>query len=195
MLAGIILIGGLLSTVSLQAWGQGTSRGIAPKRGKITGIVTEKTDTAIAIKPEGRGPPVRYGLFSAAGGPPSADVQAALKTVFVTNLVALEWQGERGPVVVTSIHAIHPKARFGVVTGFVTAVEPAANMPSFDVRPSDRGFTERYVPRWDAVAKGWDANLARTIAALNVGDKVKVAWSYDERKRATQIQVLWRPEP
>jgi hypothetical protein len=45
------------------------------------------------------------------------------------------------------------------------------------------------------VAKGWDENLVRTIAGLNVGDKVKVARSYDERKRATQIQVLWQPKP
>ena len=29
----------------------------------------------------------------------------------------------------------------------------------------------------------------KMIAGLNVGDKVKVAWFYDERKRTTQIQV------
>ena len=34
--------------------------------------------------------------------------------------------------------------------------------------------------------------MAKIIAGLNVGDKLKVAWFYDERKRATQIQVTGR---
>jgi len=32
--------------------------------------------------------------------------------------------------------------------------------------------------------------VAQIIAGLSVGDRVKVAWSYDERKRAVQIQVI-----
>jgi hypothetical protein len=40
-----------------------------------------------------------------------------------------------------------------------------------------------------------DKGLVRTVAGSSVGDKVKVAWSYDERKRAMQIQVLSRPKP
>ncbi len=194
VLAGIVLAGGLLGTVSLQARGQETSRGATPKSGKVTGIVTAKTGQDITVKAEGTQKPQRYRLASQAGGAPPADVQAALKKVFVTDLVVLQWQGEQEPVV-TSIHAIHSKTRAGVVAGTVVAVDPAGNMPSFDVKPNGRGFTERYVPRWDVAAKGWDKGLVRTIAGLNVGDKVKIAWSYDERKRAVQIQVLSRARP
>ena len=61
----------------------------------------------------------------------------------------------------------------------MVAVEPAANSPSFDVKPSGPGFTERYLPRWDVAAKGWDKSLIQTIAGLNIGDKVKVVWSCD----------------
>ena len=124
-----------------------------------------------------------------------ADVQAALKNVFVTNLVTLQCRGEQDPVL-TSIRAMHSRTRIGTVSGTVTAVEPAwKDTLSFDVKPSGTGFTERYVPRWDVAAKGVDKTLLRTISGLNVGDKVKVAWYYDERKRATQIQVLSRAKP
>jgi hypothetical protein len=193
-LAGIVLVGGLSGIVSFQAQGQETSHTAAPKSGKVTGIVTAKTDKDITVKAEGTQKPQRYRLASQAGGALPADVQAALKTVFVTNLVVLQWQGEQEPVV-TSIHAIHSQTRFGVVTGTVAAVEPAGGMPSVDVKPNGRGFTERYVVRWDVATKGWDKGLVRTVAGLNVGDKVKVTWFCDERKRAMQIQVLSRPKP
>ena len=113
--------------------------------------------------------------------------------VFPTNLVVLQWQGEQDPVV-TSIQAIHSKTRTGTVTGTVTAIDPApkAGLPSFDVKPSGRGPTECYVPNWDAAAKTWDKNFSRAVAGLNVGDRIKVNWNYDERKRAVQIEVLSR---
>ena len=193
-LAGGFLVGGLLSVLSFQAWGREPSQIATPESGKLTGIVTAKTDKDITVKAEGANKPQRYRLTSQAGGAPSADVQAALKMVFVTNIVVLQWQGGQDPVV-TSIHAIHSKTRFGTVTGIVAAVDPTSKMPSFDVKPISRGITERYVPRWDPASKGWDKGLLFLIAALTVGDRVKVAWSYDERKRAVQIKVIAKGKP
>jgi hypothetical protein len=114
--------------------------------------------------------------------------------VFPTDLVVLQWQGEQEPVV-TAIQAIHSKTRFGMVAGTVVAVEAGGNMPCFDVKPRGQGYTERYVPQWDVKAKGWNKSVVNAIAGLNVDDKVKVGWSYDERKRAAQVQVLSRPKP
>jgi hypothetical protein len=68
-------------------------------------------------------------------------------------------------------------------------------MPYFDLKPSGKGHTERYVARWDMAAKSVDKKLVQIIAGLNVGDKLKVAWFYDERKRATQIQVTAKAKP
>jgi acylphosphatase len=194
VLAGTVLAGGLWITPSLPA-AEKTSRAAraASQNRKIVGIVTAKTDKDIMVKAEGESEAKRY-LLAEEGAKPQADLQAALKQVFVSNLVALQWQGEQQPVL-TGIHAFHSPARFGMVVGTVAAVEAAGNMPSFDVTPSGRGFTERYVPSWDVAAKGWNKGVVGTIAALNVGDKVKVAWSYDERNRAVQIQVLSRPKP
>jgi hypothetical protein len=105
----------------------------------------------------------------------------------------MQWQGEKDPVV-KSIQAIHAKTRIGTVTGIVTAVDPTpkTGLPSFDLKPSGRGDTERYAPNWDAAAKSFDKQFTRIVAGLNVGDKVKVNWNYDERKRAAEIQVLSR---
>ena len=88
-----------------------------------------------------------------------------MKQVFVTNLVVLQWVGEEEPVV-SSIHSIHSKTSSGVVTGTVVAVEPTGDPPHFDVKPSGRGFTERYQPHYDPAAKRWEENPARAIAGL-----------------------------
>ncbi len=197
-LAGMVLVGGLVGIVSFQARGQETSRSAAPRSGKLTGIVTAKTDRDITVKAEGTQKPRLYRFASPSGGGPSADLKAALKMVFVSNLVVLQWRGEEEPVL-TGIQALHSRTRTGVTTGTVVATsvasQPGREMPSLDVKPSGRGPTERYVARWDVAAKGWDKSLLHIMAELNVGDKVKVAWSYDERKRATQIRVLSRAKP
>jgi hypothetical protein len=164
------------------------------RQGEVTfGIVTAKTDKVITIKAEGENDAKRY-LLAPQGGGPKTDLQAALKIVFPTNLVMFQSQGEQEPVLI-GIQAIHSKTRTGVVTGTIVAADADPKWPTFDLKPSNRGHTERYVARWDAAAKSVDQNLAKIIAGLNVGDKVKVAWFYDERKRAMQIQVTAKAKP
>ena len=154
---------------------------------KVFGIVTAKTDKDITIKAEGETEAKLY-LLAPQGGAPKADVQATLKMVFPTNLVVFQFQGEQDPVL-TGIQAIHSKTRVGTVTGTVVAVDANPKWPTVDLKPSGRGHTERYVAVWNPATKSVDQKLAKIIAGLNVGDKVKVAWFYDERKRATQVQV------
>jgi hypothetical protein len=198
-LAPIILVGGLAGVVALPALGQEKAPRAAAKGGKMFGIVTAKTDKDITVKAEGQQEPQVYRYASPSGGGTSAELKAALKMVFVSNLVVLQAKGEDEPVL-TSIQAIHSKARSGVTSGTVVAVEPAGagnnrNMPSLDVKPNVRGPTERYVTRWDPATKGWDKSLLQILAGLKVGDKVKIAWSYDERKRAVQIRVTGQAKP
>lgn len=182
---------GFCGELSLRAAEKSASK---PKAGsKVFGIVTAKTDKDITIKAEGEDEAKRY-LLAPQGGTPKADVQAALKMVFPTNLVVFQAQGDQDPVL-TRIQAIHSKARTGTATGTVVAVDANPKWPTFDLKPSGRGHTERYVARWDMAAKSVDQKLAKIIAGLSVGDKLKVAWFYDERKRATQIQVTAKAKP
>jgi hypothetical protein len=187
-LAGAVLAVYVCGTPSSQAAEKKSARAGASQGDKVFGIVTGKTDKDITIKAEGEDEAKHY-LLATPGSAPKADLQAALKMVFPTNLVMFQTQGEQDPVL-TGIQAIHSKTRSGMVTGTVVAVDADPKWPTFDVKPGSQGHTERYVARWDMAAKSVDKKLAQIIAGLNVGDKVKVAWSYDERKRATQIQVI-----
>ena len=188
VLVGSVVAAGAIVLPSLQAAEKKPVRAGAAQGGKVFGIVTAKTDKDITIKAEGEDEAKRY-LLAPQGGAPKADLQAALKTVFPTNLVMFQSQGEQDPVL-TGIQAIHSKTESGTVTGTVVAVDANPKWPVFDVRPASRGHTERYVAAWNPATKSCDQRLVQIIAGLSVGDKVKVAWSYDERKRAIQIQVV-----
>ena len=86
------------------------------KSGKVVGILTVKTDTESTVKPEGKTEEQTF-LLAPPGGTPSATVQAAAKTLFIPNLVSLQWQLKDDQPVVTSIQAIMPKVRTGTVIG------------------------------------------------------------------------------
>jgi len=164
----------------------------AAKSGKVVGIVTDRKDTFIMVKPEGKQESERFAL-AAAGGTVSPTLQAALKTVFIPNLVALKWQRQEEEPVVTEITVVRPKTRMGTVFGTVVAHELSEKTKScyFDVKPAGgQGFTECYWPRFIPNQGGFDKDMIETIGKLNVGDKVKVDWVCDERKRAAKLQVL-----
>ncbi len=186
VLIGVILSVGFCGTQSLQAAEKKPARAAAAGD-KVFGIVTAKTDKDITIKAEGENEAKRY-LLAPRGSAPRADLQVALKMVFPTNLVEFKFQGEEDRVV-TGIQAIHSKTRTGTATGTVIAVDADPKWPTFDLKPSGRGHTERYVAVWNPATKSVDQKVAKIISGLNVGDKLRVAWYYDERKRAAQIQV------
>lgn len=187
ILAGVVLAVGFCGTPSLQAAEKKSPLG----PGKVVGIVTAKTDKDITIKAEGEDEAKRY-LLAPQGGAPKADLQAALKTVFVPNLVMFSSQGQDQPVV-TNIRVILPPMRMGVATGTVVARENKPKEVAWvEVKPSDRGYTQRLWPRFVGGPDGFDKEMVRTFGELNVGDKVKVGWTYDERLRAVKIQVVSR---
>jgi hypothetical protein len=190
-LTGTILAGVFLATVSLQGQESKSSRAAAtdpkPKKMKATGIITAKSAREITFKAEGARESQRYLLAPPGDAAPPAAMTAAMKKVFVTNLVVLEWVGEEAPVV-SSIHSIHSKTASGVTSGIIVAAESTGSPCHFDVKPNGPGFIERYQPHYDAKAKRWE--LADVIAKLKVGDKVKVSWVYDERKHPKVIQVF-----
>ena len=50
----------------------------------------------------------------------------------------------------------------------------------------DHGPTEAFPPRW--LPTGPDKALQQSLAKFKVGDKVKITWIYDDRKRVTAIE-------
>jgi hypothetical protein len=191
--ARVVLVAAVCMLPSSQAAEKKPSPAGAAQGGRVFGIVTAKTDKGITIKAEGETEAKRY-LLAPGGEAPKGDLQAALKMVFSNNLVMFQCQGEQNPVL-TGIQALHSNTRVGTTAGTVVAVDADPKWPVVDVKPSGQGHTERYVSRWDPAAKSVDQKLSQIIAGLSVGDKVKVAWFYDERKRATQIQVIGKAKP
>jgi len=79
--------------------------------------------------------------------------------------------------------------------GTVIGVSSKSKEIWFDVKPTGKGFTERYWPQFVGGPDGFDKKMIGTIGELNVGDKIKLGWSYDEQKRATQAQVTSKAMP
>jgi hypothetical protein len=194
-LIGTVLLGGIRITVTRAAEEQEKPHGAASsaklQRGRVTGILIAKDDKSIMVKAEGSQEPTRYLLPTP--GSSKTDVRAALKAVFVPNLVAVAWEGQDERVV-TAISAIVPKQKTGVVTGTIVAQASGDREVYIDVKPAGRGFTERYWPAFVGNSRpnlgGFDKQAIETIAKLKVGDRVRVAWYCDERKRASQVKVI-----
>jgi hypothetical protein len=162
-----------------------------PQSGKAVGIVTQfdpnskKGEPSLMFKSEGAKQAARY-LLAAPGSGVDPKLQPALKSVFPTNLVTLEWNAQDPPVV-TGIRVMLPSARTGVLTGIVTERLSQGKDVYIDIKP-DGQPTERYMPNW--VDGGWNKEVCAGIAATNIGDKVKLRWYYDERRRVVELSVI-----
>jgi hypothetical protein len=161
-----------------------------PQSGKIVGIVTQieatgkKGDAFLMLKAEGAKEATRY-LLAPAGSEVDPKLQAALKSVFPSNLVTLEWRGQDLPVI-TSIRTMLPSVQTGFLSGTVIDRTSEGKDVYIDVKP-DGQPTERYLPNW--VAGGWNKEVCAAITATNIGDKVKLRWYYDERRRVVELSV------
>lgn len=82
----------------------------------------------------------------------------------------------------------------GSAAGTVVAKGNSDKEVFVDLKPAGPGFTERYWPRSVGPAApnlgGLDKDMVQTFGTLNVGDKVKLEWFCDERKRAVKLQVV-----
>ncbi len=87
-------------------------------------------------------------------------------------------------------HADAPKAaEHGTITGIVISNEHN----KLQVKDAD-GKTETYVPKWIGGAPkdggGPDKEMAGKLEKVNVGDKVKIEWSFEEHRRILAITVV-----
>jgi hypothetical protein len=241
VVAAAVLAGGLWLGRAALAEGKRTPP--TAKSGKVVGILTDRKDTYLMVKPEGTQEPEKY-LLVPPGGTVSPTVDAAAKKLFVPNLVALKWQRQGEDAVVTEISALIPPPKrserisggrrminyslTGTLQGTVVAREVSEKACYIDVKPIgkqdfiacegpaelfQKGFkkgvldlkgfeilkqnsTECYWPPFvidKATNKGgFDTKVIETMKTLNPGDRVKIEWYYDERKRAAKIHVLSR---
>ena len=87
------------------------------------------------------------------------------------------------------------KDRKGTVTGVVTAKGDAAkNQHWVEVKADGEEKGRRYVPHWKggqpAQGGGLDKAMIAELKKVNVKDRVRLEWVFEERPRVEKIEVL-----
>ncbi len=179
---GAIVVGGAFGLRPLSAAEEGQSE-------TLTGLLTARGENWIEVKADGAEKTTRYrprwiGGLPADGGGFNKAVLEAIHKLRVPNRVRINWVIEEGPRV-TGLEVLAPAEKSGTVTGTVTAKGEAW------IEVTANGVADRYAPRWiGGLPKdggGLDKAILEVISQAKVGDKVKLEWIYDERKRVVQL--------
>lgn len=200
VLASFVLFLGTATFTDLLAEGQETKPGTAsePEGGKVVGILTHfeynwtkvntpKPDTRLSLKAEGEKESVNY-LLALSDKAVDPKLEVALRKVFPSNTVSMEWELRNGKKLVTKIAVLTPTSGQGVKLGTVMARDAG----SIDLKGENReDLTVRYVVPWDAKAKGPNPGLVKALQGLNVGDRVAVTWiANPERLWVSQVKLV-----
>jgi hypothetical protein len=198
VLAVLLLCLGFGRVPDLLAEDPKTQPGTDPEGGKAVGILTHfeynwtkvhdpKPDTRLSLKAEGETESVDY-LLALPNEAVDPKLELALRKVFPSNTVSLQWEKRDGKRLVTRIAVLTPTGGQGVKRGIVMARDAGY----IDLKGENQGdLTVRYVVPWDAKAKGPNPALASALQRLNAGDRVAVAWSANpERLWVNQVQLV-----
>lgn len=165
------------------AWGA-RAEGDAAEGGTVTGVLVKKDGATIFVKADGTEEAVKYrprwsGGMPKDGGGFDKAIEEQIRKIPVTNRVRVTWVLEEGRRV-TAIECVKLETEKGVDEGTVTEV--GENF--IEIRTAAGGY-ERYLPRWQE--GGLDKEMLAKIRTFKAGQKVRVEWVYDERKRVVGI--------
>ncbi|MHC4251765.1 MAG: hypothetical protein ACYS9X_21810, partial [Planctomycetota bacterium] len=162
-----------------------------PTSGATTGILTgrDRNGGWMDVRADGEASERRYVPFAAPDGMPDRKTQAGVGKLVVPNLVKLTWKLHDWRPRIVAAEMVLPSEKQGTITGSVLD----KGREWFDLRP-EGGPTERYMPQWlggmPAAGGGLEKHILRAIGALQVGQRAKVGWLYEMRRRATSIEPL-----
>jgi len=147
--------------------------------GRAAGIATRKGDDWLEVKLDGQTGTTRYALAE-------GEIRAVVKGLVVTNRVEIEFQPGDRPLL-QQVRVLVPDQREGELTGTIQAREGT----SIDVVPDTGGPIERYIPRWfggmPSNGGGPEKEVVKALEPLRVGQRVRIKWIYDERKRLLAV--------
>jgi hypothetical protein len=156
--------------------------------GIVEGIAAgrDRDGRSIQVRNDGGGGVDTY-LPLEMGGAAHPGTVEAIKNIISANRVTVIWKPRGGQRCIAAIWPQLPAQKAGTVTGTVVGTGSAfdGRLPQFDLKPDDGGPLERYSPRWQ---NGPDPEIAAAIRALKAGDRVRVEWFFEGRKRAVKIQ-------
>lgn len=192
---------------------EGLANAIA--RGTVIGTVSRKEARWVEITSLS-GKTARYipewvGGMPADGGGPDRRVLEQIARVRVGEQVRAEWYVDNH-LRLLGIHRIGPPAKDeppekgagakaerlhelpAGTKGTTVGVLAAKERNVIFVRPEGAAEPERFMPRWiggmPRDGGGLDKVMLGKFEELKVGDRLRVEWVYDERRRAVQIEVL-----
>lgn len=156
--------------------------------GTVEGILVAKDKNSITVLPERAEEPMRFHPHWRGGAPKDGGgldkaMLDTIRSLIVTNRVAVKWEYEERPRVV-EVKTLLPQKKRGTVRGVIVA----KGEHFIDVKPSDgKAPTERYLPHWSggnpSQGGGLDKEILSVIREAKVGQEVTIRWEYDERKR------------
>jgi hypothetical protein len=168
----------------------------AADSGTVVGTLTGKGANWIAVRADGATESQRYvprwvgGMPNQGGGLDKAMLRI-IQSLRVPSRVRLAWVFEerRRVVRIEVLNAEQPTSS-GVVEGTITA----KGETWIEVKPAGDTPAERYMPRWiggmPSAGGGLDRDMLRLFAQLRVGQRVRLEWILDERKRVVRIAPL-----
>ncbi|MCY3020744.1 MAG: hypothetical protein NTW87_17135, partial [Planctomycetota bacterium] len=125
----------------------------------------------------------RYAVPQLPGGGPDLSVLEPLKKVVSLNRLKLSWKLQPdGQPAIVGVQVDRPAANSGVLVGTITFLQGGC----VEVLP-ENGLSERFIPVWRPGPP--DRSLMQAVGKSKVGDKVKVTWTYDDRKRMIAIEA------
>ena len=160
--------------------------------GTAVGLAVAKGAGWIEVRADGASETIRYrarwiGGMPKDGGGLEQTIVEAIRKVAVPNRVRLQWIVEEGPRV-TAIETLRPAVDAGIIEGTVTS----RGETWIEVKPFGDGPAERYMPRWiGGLPKnggGLDKAVSGAMREFKIGDKVRLEWLFDERKRVVAIR-------
>jgi hypothetical protein len=158
--------------------------------GKLAGILVDRGDGWMDVKADGEAFVRRYVPLEDARGRPEPKLVGAISRTFVPNRIELAWRLHAGRRRLLGFEMKCPnQGESGVATGTVTDI----GRTWIEVRPDDAP-PDRYTPRWiggmPSDGGGLEKEMLRQFAGLRVGDRVRVRWTYEHRRRALAVEVL-----
>ncbi len=164
----------------------------APSGGIVTGILDRMDKRAgwFELQADADRKVERYVPFEVGGRPNPKTVETVDKNLFSCNRATVIWKSHKGQRRVTAAWMQIPKETSGTATGTVKEVFTTARGPwaTFDLQPDGGGPVECYAPRWQR--GGPEKAISAAIRGLKAGQRVRVKWIYEHRKRAVNIERI-----
>ncbi|MCX7806071.1 MAG: serine/threonine protein kinase, partial [Planctomycetota bacterium] len=141
----------------------------------------------VDFKADGEDVSRRYPLATGADGTPDRAILDVLQKVFSLNRGRVSWRLVNGQPVATAVEIATPKEQSGTLIGVLTFNQNNC----IEVKP-DSGPPERFIPRWmgghPSQGGGLDRQMVAALTRFKVGDRVRVSWIYETRKRVVGIE-------